>query len=605
LAETRQIATLLLLTAIVGISGIYLVGGLPSLLEGDLVVDEYSVTFHANGTLVEDYTYEVKVSNQYRMLFRAWDAPLSTGQLNRPYIQFVKARASSSEQIVYVKDFQGSVWMEDRFTNDPQMLGLVRSLAGLNEVGVLKPDRFPAGRYKVRYVFFIHPLLECDGDLCHLNLQLANKHLTYRNVKLVIEDGDYSVAIYSRPPPLKEIRDGRRIVFYGSAARDELIEVEFLFRMDILEVLKGYPRIVDDVRGLTTQANMLYMVQYRGAQILGEGAKALALFTPAILALLYVMFGREKRFVVPKYLSTVPNKERKPWIVNLVFKGDAFDFDENGLYATLLDLHRRGKIRISAKNEGLAIQVLNQVGDDAYENRVLGFLSDVSKDGAMDTDSIKGLANDLASGSNRWSRLMHIQRELNYLVREAEPSVASEFMVSGRKRILPIALISAVLLAASLLATFLWPSFSSVLTSAVVASAIPVIQSVIAVAFPSTLFGKWLGQSYKEKLEWGSFRRFLSDLALIRKYTPEDLLMWGEWLVYGTALGVGDAVVKAMKELKIELPESRFAPHVPVLFAPIMAVGLPSGGRGGVGAGGGGGFGSGGGFGGGGAGGRR
>jgi len=605
LAETRQIATLLLLTSIVAISGTYLVGALPVLAEGDLVVDEYSVTFYANGTLVEDYTYEVKASNQYRMLFRAWDAPLSTGQLNRPYVRFVQARASSSEQIVYVKDFQGSVWMEDRFRNDPQIFGLVRSLAGLNEVGVLKPDRFPAGRYKVRYVFIIHPPLEYDGALCHLNLQLASKHLTYRNVKLVVEDGGYSVAIYSRPPPLKEIRNGSRIVFYGSAARDELIEIEFLFRMDILEVLKGYQRRVDDVGGLTIQANMFYMVQYRGAQILGEGAKALAFLTPAILALLYVMFGREKRFVVPKYLSTVPNKERKPWIVNLVFKGDAFDFDENGFYATLLDLHRRGKIRISAKNGGLAIQVLNQAGNDAYENRVLRFLSDMSKDGVVDSDSIKELANNLTSGSNHWSRLMHIQRELNYLVREAEPGVASEFMVSGRKRILPIALISAILLAASLLAMFILPSISSVLTSAVVASVIPVIQSVIAVAFPSTLFGKWLGQSYKEKLEWGSFRRFLSDLALIRKYAPEDLSMWGEWLVYGTALGVGDAVVKALKELKIELPESRFVPSIPVLFTPIMAVGLPSGGRGGFGAGGGGGFGSGGGFGGGGAGGRR
>ena len=604
MAEIRQIATLVLLTSIVGISGIYVVGILPSLLEGDLVVDEYSVTFHANGTLVEDYTYEVKVSNEYRMLFRTWDAPLSTGQLSRPHIQFVKARASSSEQIVYVKDLQGVVWMEDRFRNDPQIFGLVRSLAGLNEVGVLKPDRFPAGRYKVQYVFLIRPPLEYDGDLCHLNLQLANKHLTYRNVKLVIEDGDYSVAIYARPP-LGEIRDGRRIVFYGSAARDELLEIEFLFRMDILEVLKGYPRRVDDVRDLTIQANMRYMVQYRGAQILSDGARAFALFTPVILALLYVTFGREKRFVVPKYLSTVPNKERKPWVVNLVFNGDAFDFDENGFYATLLDLHRRGKIRISPKNGGLAIQVLNQAGDDTYENRVLGFLSDMSKGGVMDTDSIKELASDFTSSSDRWSRLMHIQRELNYLVREAEPRVASEFMVSGRKRILPIALTSATFLVASFLAMFLLPNLSSLLTSAVVASVIPVVQSVIAIAFPSTLFGKWLGLSYREKLEWGSFRRFLSDLALIRKYAPEDLSMWGEWLVYATALGVGDAVVRAMKELKIELPESRFAPHIPVLFTPIMVVGLPGGGRGGVGIGGGGGFGSGGGFGGGGAGGRR
>jgi hypothetical protein len=59
-------------------------------------------------------------------------------------------------------------------------------------------------------------------------------------------------------------------------------------------------------------------------------AKALAMLMAPLLGVLYVVVGRERRFVVPKYLSTVPNKERKPWIVNLVFKGDAFDFDENG-----------------------------------------------------------------------------------------------------------------------------------------------------------------------------------------------------------------------------------------------------------------------------------
>lgn len=606
LAETRQIVALLLLTSVVGISGVFAVVFLPSVLEGDLVVDEYSVTFHVNGTLIEDYTYEVKASNQYRMLFRSWDVPLSIGLLDRPHVELVGAQSSSLQQIVYARDYQGSVWVEDRFRNDPQVVALVRSMSGLNEVGVLKVDRFPAGRHKVRYVFIVHPPLECDGELCHVNLQLASEHLAYRNIKVTVEDEGYSAAAYLRPPPSKQIRDQHRIVFYGSAARDELVELELLFKKDILETLRGYPRQVSNVRELTVQANTLFIIQRRGVQLLSEGAKATALLIPGILALLYVMFGREKRFVVPKYLSTVPNRERKPWVVNLVFKSDAFDFDENGFYATVLDLHRQGKIRIEETDQALSIRILELAGGDSYESRTLRFLSDVSKNGVVSANSIKEFAENLGSTGGGWLKLAHIQTELNYLLREAEPSVASQFMVSGRKRILPIALVSAALLCASVLGMFLLPNFSSILTSALVSSLASMFESVIAVAFPSTLFGKWLGQSYKEKLEWDSFRRFLADLAQIRKYPPEDLSMWGEWLVYGTALGVGDAVAKAMKELKIELPESKLALHMPVLFTPLMVAGLPSGARGGVVmSGGGGGFGAGGGFGGGGAGGRR
>lgn len=601
MAETKQIATLVLLTLIVGISGLALIKYLPPLFEGDVVVDEYVVTLYANGTLVEDYTYEVKVSNQHRMLFRSWDAPLSREQLNRPHIQFLYARAFSSEQlIIYMKDFQGTVWTEDRFRNDQQMLGLVRSLAELNEVGVVKASGLAAGSYKVRYAFLLHPPLECDEDLCHLNLQLANKHLTYRTVQLIIEDVDRSVAIYPRPPPQKEIRNGNRAIFYGSSSKDQLLEVEVLFKRDVLTVLNGYVRKVDNVKGLTTQANTLYLVQYNAAHVLRVVSETLAVLMPIALIGLYVAFGREKRFVVPRYLSTIPNKERKPWLVNLVFKGDAIDFDDEGFYATILDLHMKGKIRMSSDNDGLAIQILDQTSDDMYERRLLQLLGNVSKNGVVSTDSIKEFAEDLTSSGRQGLGLLDLQKELNYLMRRAEPAVASQFMVSGRKRLLPVALISVLLLVISLLAMFTIPSLTSIFAFAVVTSIIPLIQSVIAVAFPSTLFGKWLGLSYKEKLEWNSFKRFLSDLALIRKYAPEDLPMWGEWLVYGTALGVGAAVVKAMKELNIQLPEAKLAPHIPILFTPVIAVGLPSG-RG-AGGGGGGGFGSGGGFGGGGAG---
>jgi len=602
LAETRQIAALVFLTLLVGISGLTIVTYLPSVMEEDTVVDEYVATLYANGTLVEDYTYQVKVSNQYRMLFRTWDVALSFGQLNKPYIQFL--RGSSSEQmVVYAKDSQGSVWIEDRYRNGQNVLGLVKSLAGLNEVGIVKPERFAAGRYKVHYVFVLHPPLEYDEDLCHLNLQLAGTHLTYRSFRLIVKDADYSIMTYCRPPPSKEVRDGNEIVFYGSVAKNELLELEILFKKDALSTLTGFPRRVDNVKGLTTQANTVYLSQYRMAELLRDAAKALALLNPPILILLYVAFGREKRFIVPKYLSTVPNKERKPWIVNLVFKRDAVDYDEDGFFATLLDLHMRRKIRIDTRNGGLAIRILDQSDGDVYERRALQFLQNLSKDGVMDTESIKEFTKNLSV--SEYGRLFQLNAELNYLTRVAEPGVASGFVASGRKRIIPILLVSGLLLVTSLVALLMLPNIASILSMAVIASVAPIIQSVMAIAFPSTLFGKWLGEAYKEKLEWDSFKTFLSDLALIRKYAPQDLSMWGEWLVYGTALGVGDSVVKAMKELKIQLPEVSLAPRIPSLFVPIMLAAAPTGRGGGMGGGiggVGGGFGSGGGFGGGGAG---
>ncbi|HOI13061.1 MAG TPA: DUF2207 domain-containing protein, partial [Methanoculleus sp.] len=73
----------------------------------------------------------------------------------------------------------------------------------------------------------------------------------------------------------------------------------------------------------------------------------------------------------------------------------------------------------------------------------------------------------------------------------------------------------------------------------------------------------------------------------------------------GTALGLGDKVEQAMKNLNISLPDVGMPlySNMPVIFAPIVLYSPPSsGGRGGFG--GGGSFGGGGGFGGGGVGGR-
>jgi len=77
--------------------------------------------------------------------------------------------------------------------------------------------------------------------------------------------------------------------------------------------------------------------------------------------------------------------------------------------------------------------------------------------------------------------------------------------------------------------------------------------------------------------------------------------MWGIWLIYGTALGVGENVQKAMKELKVDISQSGYYVPTYVWFAGFYSISTfspPSQG------GGGGGFGAGGGFGGGGAGGR-
>jgi uncharacterized membrane protein len=56
--------------------------------------------------------------------------------------------------------------------------------------------------------------------------------------------------------------------------------------------------------------------------------------------------------------------------------------------------------------------------------------------------------------------------------------------------------------------------------------------------------------------------------------------MWGEWLVYGTALGVGDSVVRALEVLEIDFPPARILSAMPVCFHPFVVASAPSSGGG-------------------------
>ena len=589
MSETKQLAIVLTSVIAIGIIGLGLAQYIPSILVGDVVVKEYHATFYLNGTLVEDYIYEVKEPNKYRMLYRVWDAPVSLSNLNQPYIEVLDVKTPEGS-VGYVKDYKGRVWASSHIEE-------IRGLAELNEVGCFNPNKFDAGVYEVRYVFRVHPPVECDGKLCHVNLKLADKHLPYLNVALTLEDNGLIEEVYPHPPSLKIARDGWTGIS-GSSWSDELLEVELLLKPDVLKTLDGFIKEVDDVKSKTAQANVSYQIQYLLAEGLMNLVRILVMAFPFILLFLYIKHGREKSFIVPAYLSYVPNRDRKPWIVNLVFKSDALDFDEDGFYATILDLHRRGKIRIEPRDERLIIRILNEDPEDLdiYEKRALKVLKSLSRENVLDTGGLDDLIDEIKSDRKRGIKLA---KDIRWATKSPSRRPALSLIVSGRRRIVPFALLAATLFFVSLVFMQMLSYFSSITAQIFAGSVVFLIQSLVAVAAPSTLFGRWRGSTYREKLEWDAFKKFLSDLALIKRYAPQDISIWGEWLIYGTALGVGDKVVKAMNELNISLREASIAAEMPRAFTPIMAITSTRAGGGG-----GGGFGAGGGFGGGGAGAR-
>jgi len=598
--ERNQIRILLIITLGLALA----INIAPSLeaFEGDAVVSDYSAVFYSDGTLEETFTYKINVEDK-RFLFRFWEDRLSTSIIPSAHILLVDIEAPQGT-VRYVKDYTGNVMTLEDSTTDTQYQ--IDRLAYRNEAGAFNPGGYAPGEYVVKYTYLIKPPLEVDDEYVHLNLKLASEHLPYEKVSVSFENPGYIVNSYSHPPTLRRTTDKNMIVFTGSSGEDELLEFEFLMEPSVLDTLDGVQRRVEGVQALTVDTNRGLWIEYMSATALVWITRIAGFIMPVYLYVIWNRIGKEKDYVVPRTLSVIPNKARTPWIVNLVFKKGATDFDEDGFYATLLDLHIKKKIRISAYGEEASVEILDDRGLDRYETKAMDFLSSIAIDGLVTHGNMERIAENGKDTREGAMELFRIQAQYNGLTTGTDENVAEEYTVNGRGELTLPGLLIFALGVISMAAFVLTSNADWVFLKAFAYSLIPLFQVIIAAMFPTTLFGYWRDDNLREKLQWDAFKAHLTDFSQLDRYGPEDINMWGPWLVYGTALGVGDKVAEAMDMLEIDFAPMRLVHTYPYWFMPITSARTyygSSGRSGGFGGGGGGGgFGGGGGMGGGGGG---
>ncbi|NTW64422.1 MAG: DUF2207 domain-containing protein, partial [Chlorobiaceae bacterium] len=454
MSEIKQLALLVIATLVLGIIGLGLITVIPPLFEGNLVVDSYDAVLYENGTLTEQYTYDVRISGEYRMLFRFWEAPLTFRTSSKPSVQFVSATVPSGT-FGYAKDEGGNVNVIG-VAEDSSLKATIRNLAETNEVGIYKPDYFDEGKYTVAYTYVLHPPIEYDSSTSHLNLKFAGgSHIPYRNVRITVPATNVE-QVFVYPPMMKTEKNRDSYVITGSVAGDENLAVEILSNADGFNQIQGYRNKIGNVRESTNSAVFWYNLTYYMAYFLNYCAKIAVLFVPFLLLSLYYRYGREKSITVPEYLSTIPNPALKPWQVNLLFKGDAQDFNEDGYYATLLDLHRKKIISITEKGEGkgIEIRVLSGATTDPYEQRVLGFIDLVAENGVFDTAGIEALALRAKTNSSAEEKALKYQRTLTDVTGRVDTTLVSQYIVDGRDHLVPLLLTGIVLFAITLIFAF-------------------------------------------------------------------------------------------------------------------------------------------------------
>jgi uncharacterized membrane protein len=73
------------------------------------------------------------------------------------------------------------------------------------------------------------------------------------------------------------------------------------------------------------------------------------------------------------------------------------------------------------------------------------------------------------------------------------------------------------------------------------------VVAIVSLILPQRLEGQWTTYGEEYDAKWHNFKKYIKDFSLIKEYPPESVEVWNKYLVYATALGVADAVRKAME----------------------------------------------------------
>jgi uncharacterized membrane protein len=331
--------------------------------------------------------------------------------------------------------------------------------------------------------------------------------------------------------------------------------------------------------------------------------KYLLFFFPGIIFfLVWFIFGKENAYEnIPKELSTFPSK-RIFWEVAAYFNPPFSSINKNFFAATILNFYNKKVIGIKEKDKEIYIKLNSFHGDD-LEKKIYNLLSEAEKlvKEKMNKGPFSGGylwkkdKRDLFDGEyfNLKKAMMNPNLRIDFL------DIRKHVKEEGKKYLHNNSGIVVLVVFLAIFSTTIIKSYLSFMDAFDIFDVIFTIFILLTIPLSKgTLFSKYKENHYIEYQKWKAFRRYLKDSFSIKTATHKTVIIWNEYLVYATALGVPKRVIEELKANNL-IDERQVNMYNGVILASTASFSSASGGAGGGGFGGAGGGGAGGGGGGG------
>lgn len=262
----------------------------------------------------------------------------------------------------------------------------------------------------------------------------------------------------------------------------------------------------------------------------------MSLILPVLFVILYFMYGREKKIEELGFFGPYehePPSDLSPAEAQYLINQSA---SPNSLSGELLYLVQKKYLKMEeveielpqllgkTKKKVLAFSTIEGRSDDVltpYQKKLLLFIT-VSFKGRFIIEEMQSKGKTLQYGQfyQEFTRMVKLEFDKRKYLENKGNSI--------------------------LLLVSFFVVFIGIFTMQILAVIEAFIIIIVVARYPQ-IIGKWTDEGRVQEHRWKNFKRYLSDMTLMREKKPDSIVLWELYLVYATAFGVSETVIKAMK----------------------------------------------------------
>ncbi len=269
-------------------------------------------------------------------------------------------------------------------------------------------------------------------------------------------------------------------------------------------------------------------------------------FIIVVYVLIFKFFGTEYSSDYGDYFRDIPTND-SPILVNSIIKLSLSHPDKDGINSLMLKMVQDEVIEFIKNNKSkiIGFEIKNSPKDE-YEKKFLELFTPERK------VIFKDFERSLKADQSRAKRFYEDFNDFkDYVLYKAN----SKRLFSKKGYI-----ISIIIGISSMLNSFViifdlsahYNALASITNVAKISSIATFAIGIIPFFLNPVVFGRWTKDGIEYYRKWKGLEKFLSDYSLISEKPPQALTLWNDYLIYATALGIGNKVRKTIDKLNVK-----------------------------------------------------